>query len=208
MPEAQIIRLALLLPVRVPQGRAGELTCDIESVFAEFPTIFSYRAFIHCAAGQPTEAAALVDEIRPDSLRDHVYLHVPWSMVAMELGLMLPKVGRPDLAEPVYQLLSPYSGQFCVGPTPHVIGGIDSALAACAFMLGDLPGTERHLRAAIGLYDWMSAPIYSGRAQLMLADLLRQMNRDPEAAVCETTGESALRSVGLEPTPVRVGDHP
>ena len=202
VPETDISWLGLLLPIRVVQGRADELIETARGAFEPVPAVSTWVGYFLWAAGRTDEAAEFLRAEIAKGVKAAVLFHRPWSFAGVSLGLSMPITATPDFAHQLYDLLSPFSGQFTVGPPANPIAAIDHASAACAFAFDDLPRSESHLRSAISLYERMGAPIYAGRSKLMLADLLRRMGRNLETRVLDDEGAADLRSVGLDPTPL------
>ena len=206
-PEAEIARVAFLGTLRCLQGRSSELIDTVMAAFEGYgPSVELHVAWYLVAAGRRAEAREILDRVAEIGVERLVAPQRPWSAAAVGLAISGAGVGHTEICRAAGDMLAPYPGQFILGPPSQPMLSTDEAVAACLYACGDLVGAEQRLRAAIALYVRMQSPVWMGRAELRLADVLRCLGREREAGESEQRGSAALTAVGLEPAPLTLRD--
>jgi class 3 adenylate cyclase/DNA polymerase III delta prime subunit len=199
--QAFALQLGML---RREQGRIAEMHSALEAMVVQFPGVPSWRTALgiyYSGVGRHEDARAELDVLVANDFEDvpKDYLWLGALSGAAELCYL---VSAREPARLLYDLLLPY------GDRNIMVGDAVAALGAGAWFLGMLATTldrradaEGHFEHAIALNESMGLPLYKGRAELGLAELMledRSRARGHEAlallnGVLESAGHHGSR---------------
>lgn len=149
---------ALLLPVRLAQGRMGELWDVVAERMSHQPTFTSWHALgaaIADAGGDHDTVRELLDTIRERKL--DLVEDTTWTAIATMLCVPIWRQHDTELARMMHERLAPFSGQMTWnGLSTH--GPVDAGLALLAATLDDVDGVDHHLTVARQLVARLGTP--------------------------------------------------
>ncbi len=142
------ILAALLIPIRETQGRLGEMWDLVMGRVQAQPEFTSWRA-LACVVADARDDHHAVRELL-DLLRERkldLVEDTTWTALTTMICAPVWHAADVDLAETLYERLSPYAGQMTWnGISTH--GPVDGGLALLAATLGDRERTQAHLITA------------------------------------------------------------
>jgi len=174
---AQIFAVQMFL-VRREQGRLDELVDGMEGLARHYPQVPGWRcalAFVYAQLNRRAEArgelAALAAGLA-DLQRDTMWL----ANLAL-LGEAAASLGEAEHAQPLYELLAPYSDRCLIIPGLHCEGSTARVLGLLATTLGRHDDAARHFERALEINARIRSPLWLAHTQHDYARLLLLRDR-------------------------------
>jgi tetratricopeptide (TPR) repeat protein len=171
--DAGLIFTSQVLPIRLDQGRLGELEDFFTERVATLPGLAMLRAYL---------ALILCELDRPDEARQHfewlaeagftrMPLNPTWLLGIPACAAVCASLGDPERARVLFELLRPYASQvvFTAGGS---LGALAYHLATLAATAGDFAEAERRFTAAAATHERIGAPNWLARTRLEWARML------------------------------------
>jgi hypothetical protein len=157
-----------LLGIRIDQGRTDELLAIIDAAVASQP-LMAWRCAMTIAAAQAGDADRARQELDIICADDLAGLtrDIAWVGGMFAVANAIGVTDARQHAAMAYGHLAPYAGRMSwQGTTTY--GGVDYALGALAFTLGDRDRACAHLHIALDLARSLRAPLHVLRAMIAL----------------------------------------
>nr|WP_269328371.1 ATP-binding protein [Kineosporia mesophila] len=140
-------------------------------------------------AGRDVEAGLELDRLLPAVLNGS---GPRWLGAVADLAHVASRVGDPDQAETLYQVLLPYRGRLVVwGGANTITGTVDEQLGGLAARLGRTSAAVDHLTSAIELQQRIGALPWLAHTLPVRARVLSARGRDGDAAAARADLERA-----------------
>ncbi|MGH9022251.1 MAG: hypothetical protein ACRDV9_03995, partial [Acidimicrobiia bacterium] len=179
-PRALERATALLLAVRVAEGRVAEAEAEIRQVAERRPSVPLWRAALALCCAEGSRAGGARAELERFVTADVVLLDddPDATAAAYLLALVAARIADPLRSASLYRALAPWDGRVVVtGTGPACLGVVADALARLAVVQGRMDLAARHFEAALALQARLGAPALSAATALGYADTLASSSR-------------------------------
>jgi len=193
-PDAVTVFGVQLGQVRYFQGRLGELVEQSVRLAGERDSHSAWRAAAALAlieSGREDEACKLALAEDFQSVR----WDESWSIVMFTWADACSRLGVPDRAGELYQLLAPFSGQLAVAGA-LACGSIAWALGVLAATMERYEEAEEDFAAAAGIEDRLGAPLFLARTHAGWARTLIARGRPDDLDRAQPMLEHAENTAG------------
>ncbi len=172
-PDAVTFYGAQLAAVSYQRGTMGELTPIIEQMMIDSPGLQSLPGVLattYIASDRVDDARQLLESFiaRGCVLRDDT----TWMNGMSEWAITAHAVGDPALAEPIYDRLAPFGGQFATAGGVTIAGPVDSYVGALATLLQRYDEAEARLNASREACHRAHTKFHAAEADLLYAEML------------------------------------
>ena len=211
-PDAGMTYGAQIVPIRIMQGRAGEMIALIERSVEANPRIPAWRAALAwtlCWLGRGGEAAAIVTEAAEDGFE-----HVPWESTRSSALAMYAdaaaQTGATGAAAVLYELIEPWADQLVWNGT-NAFGHNRTYLGLLAAALGRDERADEHFARACEIQERDEMLVWAARARLGWAEALVRRGETDRARAQAARALELAREHGyglLEPRASAIAEAP
>jgi len=167
MPEAAWVFLMQMLAIRGQQGRLAEMEEPLVQAVAENPRVPVFQAALACLScelGNEDGAREILTADAADAFAGvaHDFLWL-WALVLYAESCA--HLRDQDTAQVLYQLLSPWNGQFVFVSAMTPAGAVSFHLGRLTTVLGRSDDAEAHFAQALTMHERQCAPYWIARTQ-------------------------------------------
>jgi hypothetical protein len=193
-PDAELIRLSQLAPIRYDQGRMEEVRPVWEVMARDFPGVPACIGVLTLAESQAGMNHEARQRLHVAASTGFAPRDIAWGGAIGSYGIAAARLSDSDSAAALYPLLAPYERQVAY-TTVNAWLTIAHHLGAMARVTGRLELAERHLSVAAELGAHMGAPIWLARTQIEQARTRMQLGAAAAdvAPMLESALETAAR---------------
>jgi hypothetical protein len=194
-PDAAQFYGAQVIAIRVLQGRGEEMVGLVEQGVADSPLVSGYRfvlAMLYSEIGRLDEARALIaTEI--EAAFANVAREFNWLDNMHFFSETIARLGLPDSARAIYDLISPYADQL---PSTDLISFdiLHLDLANLAATFGDFDRAESHFAASHEAHERIGAKHSLAKTQACWAAMLLTRRHSADRSRARDLAERALAS--------------
>jgi hypothetical protein len=181
-PDALQIFCFQLFPLRLEQGRLGELEERWPEVVDRFPGVSTFRpalALLYCELDRDDEARQALEPLTASGF--DVPINLAWGHSLTFCAVACAHLGHAVGAALLRERLAPFAGQVVLpafgvtnGAIAHYVGLLDTTF-------GEYDEAETNFRNAAALHDRIGAPTWLARTRLEWARMLRTRQRTGDA---------------------------
>lgn len=198
---------ALILMIRLEQGRGEETVPLLQQLSDEHPSLGPWRAAIaraHAESGEHGDAARILRELHA---RDFEGLDMRFFWPGGLGSAALACTGEEPRAcvDALYQWLAPHHAR-CVTSVLGTHGPYDLFLGRLARLAGRTEIARRHLQRSIARCDRMQLLLFSGRSRCEMARLLLESGQPAEREQARRLADDVAASVATLDLPALTDD--
>jgi DNA-binding SARP family transcriptional activator len=177
-PEAFIYYAALLLSLRLDQGRLGELVDFIDQAVAatpDAPQVRAARALVYCELGRTAEARSIVEAESANGFRALPF-DLSWANAVNLYARVVAALGDRRAAAQLVELIKPWRDQ--IASSLFGTGSLAHALGLVLATIDRHDEAEDAFEQAAAVHERIAAPILLAQTHLEWARLLSRRDRN------------------------------